>query len=105
MHEGFTYMRTVRGYMTKIIKVSINFFIIKYLVSQTDEVAAGFPIGLTLANIFLRHHEIIWFKKCLKKFRPNYYKRFVNMYMKKQNANIRFSMEAEKNGVLHFFTD
>ena len=43
-------------------------------VSQTDEVAVAFPLlSLILANIFLCYYKIIWLKKCLKKFRPNYY--------------------------------
>ena len=44
--------------------------------SQIDVVAMGFPLGPTLANIFLCYHETTWLKNCPKSFKPLYYKRY-----------------------------
>ena len=72
----------------------------------------GSALGPTLVNIFQRHHETNCLKSCPKKFRPKYYKGFVDdiivlfqkseplqqfdAYMNKQHPNIRLSIEAEK---------
>ena len=36
------------------------------------------PLGPTLANVFLCHWEEIWLKKCSEKFKPVYYKRYID---------------------------
>ena len=46
--------------------------------SQIDGVAMGSPLGPTLDNIFLCHHETTWLKNSLKSFKPVYYKRYVD---------------------------
>ena len=38
----------------------------------------GFPLGPTLANIYLCNHECSWLKDCLKDIKPAYYKRYVD---------------------------
>ena len=45
---------------------------------QVHGVAMGFPLGPTLANVFLCHWEEIWVKKCPDKFKPVYYKRYMD---------------------------
>ena len=46
--------------------------------SQVDGVAMGSPLGPTLANVFLCHHERKWLEDCPDNFRPVYYKRYVD---------------------------
>ena len=38
----------------------------------------GSPLGPTLVNIFLCHHETVWLKMNSKSFKPVYYKRNVD---------------------------
>ena len=73
------------------------------------------PLG---TNIFLCHRETIWLKRYPKKFRPKYYKNFLDYiivlfeksehlqqfaeYLNKQQPNTRFSVNIDKNGSLPF---
>ena len=41
-----------------------------------DRIAMGFPFGPALANVFLRHDEIIWLGR--SKFTPKNYKKLVD---------------------------
>ena len=50
------------------LKESIIAFDNKYY-SQFDEIAIGFPLGPTLANIFLCYHESSWLKGYPKDFK------------------------------------
>ena len=45
---------------------------------QVDGVAMGSSLGPTLANIFLSHHEENWLNKCPIKFKPSFYRRYVD---------------------------
>ena len=45
---------------------------------QIDGVAMGFPLGPTLANIFLCCHKTMWLKNCPKSLKPVYYKRYID---------------------------
>ena len=45
---------------------------------QVDVVAMGFPLGPILANIFLSYHEENWLNKCPIKFKPSFYRRYVD---------------------------
>ena len=38
----------------------------------------GPPLGSTLANIFICHHESTWLKNSPKSFKPVYYKKYVD---------------------------
>ena len=38
----------------------------------------GSSLGLSLANTFLCHHEKKWLNDCPKKFKPEFYKRYVD---------------------------
>ena len=43
--------------------------------SQIDGVAMCYPLGTTLAKIFLCYRKTMWLKNCPKSFKPVYYKR------------------------------
>ena len=45
---------------------------------QVDGVATGSPLGPILANIFLSHHEKNSLNKCPIKFKPSFYRRYVD---------------------------
>ena len=46
--------------------------------TQVDGVAMGSPLGPSLANAFLCHHETKWLNYCPDKFKPVLYKRYVD---------------------------
>ena len=88
--------------------------------TQVDGVAMGSPLGPSLANAnaFLCHHEIKWLNDCPDKFKPVFYKRYVDDifvlfkrpehvkpfvdYMNSKHKNINFSFEMEKDGQMPF---
>ena len=39
---------------------------------------SGSPLGPSLANAFLAHHEQNWLDSCSLEYRPLYYRRYVN---------------------------
>ena len=45
---------------------------------QCDGVAIGFPLGTTLANVFMCHFENIWLEYCPNHFKSIVYRRFVD---------------------------
>ena len=85
---------------------------------QIDGVAMGSPLGPTLANVFLCHKEEEWLKKCPEKFKPVYYKRYMDdtflLFRSKQNIkmffryinsrhkNMSFTLEEESDNKLPF---
>ena len=85
---------------------------------QVDGVAMGSPLGPILANIFLSHHEENWLNKCPIKFKPRFYRRYVNdifvlfessesadsfrEYMSSKHQNINLIVEKENVGSLSF---
>ena len=86
--------------------------------TQVDGVAMGSPLGPSLANAFLCHHETKWLNDCPKKFKPVFYKRYVDDifvlfkrpehvkpfvdYMNSKHKNINFSFETEKDEQMPF---
>ena len=58
-------------------KESIILFDMEFY-SQIDGVAMGSPLGPTLANVFLCHHEKKWLNDCPNNFKPVFYKRYVH---------------------------
>ena len=76
----------------------------------------GSALGPILANIFLPHHEEKWLNKCPIKFKPSFYRRYVDdifvlfeslesahsfcEYMSFKNQNINFTIEQENIGSL-----
>ena len=85
---------------------------------QIDGVAMESPLGPTLANAFLCFHKQIWFNECLDKFKPAYYRRYVDdisvlfrspdhlekfkNYLNSKHRNIRFTCEKEQNNSMPF---
>ena len=83
---------------------------------QIDGVAMGSPLGPTLANIFLCHHEKSWLSQCPQSIKPVYYRRYVDdifllfkdvnavhqfqQYMNEQHRNMNFTSELEENNSL-----
>ena len=45
---------------------------------QTDGVATGSPLGPTLTNIFMCHHEQIWLNGCPSLLELVFYRRYIN---------------------------
>ena len=88
------------------------------LYEQFNGVAMVFPLGPTLANVFMYHFENIWSENCPSHSKPIVYRRFVDdtlllfwskdhveklrKYLKKQHMNIKFTSETEENGWLSF---
>ena len=86
--------------------------------SQIDGLAKGFPLGPTLVNVFLCHHEKKQLNYCPNNFKPVSYKRYVDdifvllkksehvqlfvNYMNSKQKNIAFSYETEKDGAMSF---
>ena len=48
------------------------------LYKQIDGVAIGSPLGPSLANAFLAHHEQNWLDNCPMEYRPLYYRWYVD---------------------------
>ena len=75
-------------------------------------------MGPSLANAFLCHDETKWLNDCLEKFKPVFYKRYVDDifvlfkrpehvkpfvdYMNSKHKNINFSFETEKDEQMSF---
>ena len=63
--------------------LSNNYFLFDGIIyEQIDGVAMGSPLGPSLANTFLTHYEQIWLNDCPDEFKPVYYKRYVDDYLK-----------------------
>ena len=107
--------------ITKMLSLTTKEWIILFdmaFYTQVDGVAIGSPLGPSLANVFLCHHET----KCLndrpEKFNPVFYKRYVDDifvllkrpehvepfvdYMNSKHKNISFSFETKKNEQMSF---
>ena len=48
------------------------------LYKQKDGVAMRSPLGPTMANIFLSFCEMKWLEQCANKFKPVFYRRYVD---------------------------
>ena len=86
--------------------------------TPVDGAAMGSQLGPSLANTFLCHHETKWLNDCPKKFKPVFYKRYVDDifvlfkrpehvkpfvdYMNSKHKNINFSFETEKDQQMPF---
>ena len=85
---------------------------------QVDGVAMESLLGPILPNIFLSHHEENWLNKCPIKFKPSFYRRYVDdifvlfessesvdsfrEYISSKHQNINFTDEKENDGSLLF---
>ena len=107
--------------ITKMLSLTTKESIILFdmaFYTQVDGVAMGSPLGPSLANAFLCHHETKWLNDCPDKFKPVFYKRCVDDifvlfkspehnkpfvdYMNSKHKNINFSFESEKDGKMPF---
>ena len=78
----------------------------------------GSPLGPSLANAFLCHHEKIWLDECPTEFKPKYYRRYVDdvfvlfsspehlplfqEYLNGRHINISFTCENEVENKIPF---
>ena len=83
------------------------------LYKQIDGVAMGSPLGPSLANAFLAHHEQNWLESCTLEYRPSYYWRYVDdifvlfkssdhlkrfqSYSNSCHVNMPFTIESDQN--------
>ena len=88
------------------------------LYKQTDGVAMGSPVGPLLANAFLSYHGKSWLSNCLQRFKPVFYRRYVDDifilfklndhfkyfqdFLNSCHIHMLFSMETEKDNKLSF---
>ena len=96
-----------------------TYFIFKdNLFQQIDGVAMGSPLGPTLANIFMCHHERKWLNQCPATIKPLIYQRYIDDtfllfndsqnpkqfldYLNVQHNNINFTSESENNNSISF---
>ena len=97
--------------------LQINFFNSQgKIYKQIDEVAMGYSLGPTLANVFLCLHGQIWLNECLDEFKSVHYRRYVDdifflfrspvrleqfqNYLNSKHRNIRFTCEREHSNSL-----
>ena len=78
----------------------------------------GLPLGPTLANIFMCHHEETWLSSCPPEFKPAMYRRYIDdtfllfkdpshaplflAYVNSKHPSIRFTIQTEINNSLPF---
>ena len=78
----------------------------------------GLPLGPTLANIFMCHHEESWLSSCPPEFKPAMYRRYIDdtfllfkdpshaplflAYVNSKHPSIRFTIQTEINNSLPF---
>ena len=103
--------RQIMEMLSLTTKESIILFDMAFYI-LVDGVPMGSPLGPSLANAFLCHHETKWLNDCPEKFKPVLYKRYVDDifvlfkrpehvkpfvdYMNSKYKNINFSFEMEK---------
>lgn len=106
-----------RTLLTMATKDSLFIFISEYY-RQVDGVAMGSPLGPTLANVFLCHHEQTWLNDCPSTYKPSLYKRYVDdvfvlftsmvqlesfsSYLNSKHCNIYFTFEKEHDSSFSF---
>ena len=109
--------RDFKDLLTIAVKESSFIFNSSYY-TQTDGVAMGSPLGPTLANAFMSHHEKLWLENCPLSICPLYYKRYVDdifvlfkskdqlvsfkQYLNTCHPNIKFTSEEEEGGKMPF---
>ena len=97
---------------------NVLFIFNNQLYQQIDGVAMGSPLGPTLANLFLCHHETKWLTNCPLEFKPALYRRYIDdtfllfkdashidkflNYLNAQHSSIQFTSEIETNSMLNF---
>ena len=88
------------------------------LFKRTNVVAMGSPLGPSLANIFLCHHETKWLNDCPLEFKPVFYRRYIDdtfllfksashipkylQYLNSKHSSVKFTCDVETNSKLNF---
>ena len=106
--------KTLLEFATKDVLIMFN----GNYYEQIDGVSMGSPLGPTLANVFLCHWEEIWLQKCSEKFKPIYYKRYMDdtfllfsakdhikkffRYINSRHKSMSFTYEEENDNKLPF---
>ena len=106
-----------RELLTRTISESLTLFDQEFY-KQHDGVAMGFPLGPTLANVFLCYHEKIWLQSFPSESKLVIYRRYVDdtfllfrskhrikkfrNYLNRQHRNIRFTSEIENENSVSF---
>ena len=70
-----------KKHITEMLSLATNESIILFDITfytQVDGLAMGLPLGASLANVFLCHHVTKWLNECLEKFKPTFYKRYMD---------------------------
>ena len=94
------------------------FIFINILYKQIVGVAMGSPLGPSLANAFLTHHEQDWLDSSLLEYRPLYYRRYVDdifvlfkssdhlkqfqSYLNSCHVSMSFTIETEQKNKISF---
>ena len=84
INQLFENTDTVEGFTKSELKQLLclatkeSYFIFNGLLyKQTDGVVMGSPLGPSLANVFLSYHEKNWLSSCPQRFKPAFYRRYV----------------------------
>ena len=96
----------------------LHFMFNNALYKHIDVVAMGFPLGLSLANVFLADHEQNWLDSCPLEYRLWYYEHhFADLfllfksseylkgyqnYLNSCHVNMSFTKETEKKNKVSF---
>ena len=111
--------RMSRSIMNSFLQIAISdSFFDRRAYIQVDLVSLGSPLGPTLVNIFLCHHEEIWLNNCPIAFKSIVYKRYIDdtflifkahshinnflQYLNSKHENIKFTAEVEADNSLFF---
>ena len=101
------------------LAVKDNFFYFDgKLYEQIEGCSMGNALAPTLANCFMAHHETKWLESCPEKFRPIFYRRYVDdifvifknkkqakefhKYFNQQHKSIQFTLEEGKDDTFNF---
>ena len=125
INQLFENTDTVEGFKKSDLKQLLclatkeSYFIFNGLLyKQIDGVAMGSPLGPFLANAFLSYYEKNWLNNCPHRFKPVFYRRYVDDifllfksndhlkyfqdFLNSYHINMSFSMETEKENKLSF---
>ena len=125
VNELFKSNSCIRGLkkkqITEILSLTTRESIILFdmaFYTQVEGVAMESPLGPSLANSSLCHHEMKWLNDCPEKFKPVFYKRYVHDifvlfkrpghvkpfvdYMNSKHKKINFSFETKKDEQMPF---
>ena len=120
-NENSSVLGLTPGIFRKLLQFAVKnvlFIFNNKMYQQIDGVAMGNPLGPTLANLFLCHHETNWLSNCPLEFKPVLYRRYIDdtfllfrdishidkflNYINSQHSSIQFTSEIETNSMLNF---